>query len=132
MKFEKAKRTFEFFARDACSVVGSGWTTFDEMAAEELTKRCVCKDVNNTAAYCLAEHWEEHTYNRWKIIDQWMWLLSLFLLGVGSLCLGFYFARKEMEEEEKYKDFMEVPTIELTDHDDDKPNNFRRPLSSRI
>ncbi|KAL3935459.1 MAG: hypothetical protein SGBAC_009019 [Bacillariaceae sp.] len=135
-RFPMTMEVADFFARDACFLSkGSAWV------ADDRTPECVCKDENSTAIYCMNEYHPGFFENidLGPIEDLPLYISLPVFLGTALLMiLGIRRMRRKNEEEEKYKNFFKVPTVEMSDlgdedDEDGTPSKFRRgPLSGNI
>lgn len=137
--FPMTDEVSDFFARDACEVVGGGnWSSQE--------KACTCDgSVEDASTYCLDKGWtgrfEEPDWTHYSISDDGV-LNSAFAIGVAAviilgLVLGMFVMARE---ERKYRQFKAISTFELSDFsmdpqlDDDGENTFDfrpRPLGGR-
>lgn len=136
-RFPMTMEVADFFARDACFLSsGSSWV------ADDRNPECVCKDENSTAIYCLNEYNGPGFFaslDFGPIEDLPIYISLPVFLGTALLMiLAIIRMRRKNAEEEKYKDFFKVSTVEMSemgeDDDDEEgtPSKFRRPLSAKL
>lgn len=133
-RFPMTTQVADFFARDACFLSkGSAWV------ADDRNPECVCQNENSTAIYCLNDYSGPGFFasiDLGPIEDLPLYVsLPAFLGTTLLMILGICRMRRKNAEEEKYKDFFKVPTVEMEDLDDDddeKGTPKFRPLSRNL
>jgi poly(3-hydroxybutyrate) depolymerase len=114
----------DFFARDSCELKHGTW--------DYQETKCVCKDANNTAAYCLTKGslgWGLNFDGLDRLDDVPSFLtLPLLAAAIGILILGIRRCTKISKEEEKYREFFQLSTVELSEISEEEV----KPLSGFI
>jgi poly(3-hydroxybutyrate) depolymerase len=119
--FPMTMEVADFFARDSCEIKHGTW--------DYRHSKCVCKHANNTAAYCLSKGSLGWGLSFDGLDDVPLFLtLPLVAAAIGILILGIVRWRRTSKEEEKYKEFFQLSTVELSEISEEEV----KPLSGFI
>lgn len=122
-RFPMTMDVADFFARDSCEINHGAW--------DYQRTLCICKDTESTEAFCITKGslgWNFNIDLSFDDVSPMFFIVPLAAAALGILIFGIARCWKKNKAEDKYKEFFQVSTVELSDMSEEEV----KPLSGFI